>query len=105
MPEPVSGPDHRPAGELVPQAVRRLVVHQLVGAIDEARGAEHERLVVAGHAGIVEDPGAAQRAVRERHRHAADHVVEHLVPVQDAQRVGARIALDLDPEHQLVVVR
>ena len=96
-------PHNGPVEELVPKRIRLAVVHQLVRAIEEARGAEDEGLGPPRHLGLEKDARAAQRAVGERHGHPADHVVEHLVPIEDAQRIGARITLNLDAEHELVV--
>ena len=96
---------HRLAGELAPQAVRFPVEHQLVGAVQQAGGPEHERLLARRDAGLVQDARTAERAVGERDRDAAHRVVHHLVPAEDAQRVGPRVAGDLDAEHRVVVVQ
>ena len=37
------------------------------------------------------------------HRHAADHIVEHFVPVHDAQGIGTGIAVDRYAEHRFVI--
>jgi hypothetical protein len=95
-------PDHGAAGELVPEASGRLVVHQLVGAVEKARGAEDEGLVPALDRGLEQDAGAAERAIGKAHRHATDDVVEHLVPVHDAERIGPGIAVDGDAEDRLL---
>ena len=50
---------------------------------------------------LVDDGGVAQRAVRHRDRHAADDVVDDLVPDQDAQRIGAGDAVDDQADHRL----
>ena len=55
--------------------------------------------------GEIEDHGAAERAVDARHRHAADGVDEHLVPGEDALRIGAGVAVDGEAEDDVVVIQ
>ena len=85
---------HRLAGQLVPERARLPVVHQLVAAIEKART---NRRCTSGRRTprpSIGDPRAAQRAVSQRDRHAADDVVGHLVPVEDAQRISPRFAVE-----------
>ena len=49
------------------------------------------------------DAGVAQRAVGHRDRDAVDGVVDDLVPGHHPQRVGARLAVDGQREHGVVV--
>ena len=85
-----------------PQGLGGLVVHELVGAVEKAAGAK--RVVHSLVLGVVEDHGAAERAVHARDRHPPDRVDEHLVPAEDALRVGPGVAVDRDAEHDVVVV-
>ena len=50
---------------------------------------------VEHHAGI------AQGAIGHQHRNAADGFVDDLVPQEDAQGIGAGIAIDDDTDHRL----
>ena len=95
--------NHRPAKELVPQGIGLLVIHQLVRAVEKTGGAEDKRGLAPVNAGVIQNARPTQGAVGEGHRHTADDVVEHLVPVHDAQRVGTRITVDGDTEHLFVV--
>lgn len=61
-------------------------------------------MIAARDAAIEENAGAAKRAIGEAHGHAAHHIVHHLVPIGDAERIGARIAVDIDAEDRIVVV-
>ena len=93
----------RLAGKLVPQAVGLAIEHQLVGAVEEAGGAEDKRRIPAIDLGLEKDAGAAQSAVGERHRHAADDIVEHFVPAHDAERIGPNVAVDLNAKDEITV--
>ena len=84
------------AGELLPEGVGGAVVHELVRAVEETAGAEAVDLVA--DATVVEDGAPAEGAVGERNGDAADGVVDHLVPVDDAAGVGAGVAVDLDAD-------
>ena len=88
------------AAELIPQRPGRAVVHQLVRPIEQP--ARPEAVHLALQAAVVDDRAAAQRAVGQRHRHAADRVVDHLVRGDDAHREGARVPVDRDA-HDLVL--
>ena len=99
---PDQRPDHRRPPHGAPQRLGSLVVHELVRPVEETAGAKG--VVYPCVLGEVEDHGAAERAVHAGHRHAADHVDEHLVPAEDALRIGACIAVDGDPEHDVVVL-
>jgi hypothetical protein len=72
------------------------VVHELVGAIEKAAGAQI--VPDTGVLGLVRDHRAAQGAVDPRQRHSAHLVDEELVPAEDPTRIGARVTVDLDPE-------
>ena len=54
---------------------------------------------------LVRDDGAAERAIDDRHLDAADAVERHLVPRENALRVGARLAVDGDAEHDVAVAQ
>ncbi len=104
--ERYAGPDERArdglAGKLIPQCVGLPVEHQLVGTIQETGRAELEGLVTARDGSPEENAGTAQGAVCERDRYAADHVVEHLVPIHHPKRIGTGVAVDLHPEDEFV---
>ncbi len=53
--------------------------------------------------GVKEDHGTAQGAVDAGDRHTADRVDEHLVPGENALRIGAGVAVDRETEHDVVV--
>ncbi len=55
--------------------------------------------------GVIEEHGTAQGAVHPGDRHAADRVDEHLVPGEDAFRIGAGVAVDGEAEHDVVVLQ
>ena len=61
-------------------------------------------MIAARDAAIEENAGAAKPTIGEAHWHAANHIVHHLVPIGDAERIGARIAVDIDAEDRIVVV-
>ena len=100
MPDLASFPTTGPPGELIPERLRLGVVHELVRPIEKAGRAEDKRLPATGDSGVEEDARPAQRAVGEGHRDAAYHIAKHLVPVEDTERIGARVAIDADPEDQ-----
>ena len=50
---------------------------------------------------MVGNGGAAQRAVRQRKGHAANGVISHLMPIDDAQRVGVGLAVEGDAKNGL----
>ena len=54
---------------------------------------------------VVDECRVAQRAVGDRDRHPADGVVDDLVPRHDLHRVGARLAVDGEGEHWLVLLQ
>ena len=103
MPDLASFPTTGPPGELIPERLRLGVVHELVRPIEKAGRAEDERRPTVADPGVEEDARPAERAVGEGHRDAAYDVVNHLVPVEDAERIGARVAIDADPEDQFPV--
>jgi hypothetical protein len=90
----------RLARHLAPQRVRLAVDQEVVAFVEEAGGGEGE--LAPGGVGPVEDARAATGAPGQGDRHPADLVVGHRVPVQDAQRVGPGVAVDLDAEDRLV---
>ncbi len=86
--------------ELRPQALRALIVEHQVALVELARHAESERLA-AGLAAV--DGGALdQRAEGHRERRSRHRVVDHLVPVENLDRVGARPPLDDHADHLVV---
>ena len=116
-PFPPGGRDHRPrvqlqvaAGELanhrdplerVPQALRLVVEHQLVRAVQEPARAERQMPAVR-HA-LERDHRPAQRAVDDGQLDPAQPVERHLMPGQDAFRIGPRLAVGRDAEHDVIV--
>src|SRR5690242_15178871 len=61
-------------------------------------------MIAPSDAAVEENACAAKRAIGEAHGHAAHHIVHHLVPIGDAQRIGASIAVDFDAEDLVVIV-
>ena len=94
---------HWTARELVPKRIRLVVVHELVGAVEKARRSEDKGFASSFHPRIEKDPRSAQRSVGKRNRNASDHVIKHLMPVHESQRIGANVTIDLDAEDELVL--
>ena len=93
--------DHRFPLERVPQALRLVVEHQLVRSVEEPAGAE--RQVPAVHHALERDHRSAQRAVHDGQLHAPQPVERHLVPGEDALRVGAGLAVERNAEDDVAV--
>ena len=60
-------------------------------------------VTIGGFAAVEHHRGVAQRAEGHRDGHAADHVVDDLVPGQDAQRIGADVVADREADDRLAV--
>ena len=76
-----------------------MVIHDHVEAAQAARIAEFQDLAI--EAAVENHAGIAQRTVADKYWDTTDGVVDDLVPEQDAQRVGAEIAVDTDAENRL----
>ena len=88
------GSDDRPPRRLLPERMRRAVVHHQVAVAEQAGDAELEHLFA--DRALEGDRGVAERAERHRDGLAADHVVDDLVPGEDVERIPARVAVELD---------
>ena len=88
------------SGDLPPVRACRPVHHDQVGLVERAGVAEAEHPAV--DAAVVDDPAAAQRAVADQDGQPVESVVDHLVEVQDLERVGIGLVTGLVPEHQVV---
>jgi hypothetical protein len=75
---------------LLPPALGLPVVHDEVRVAQLARGAEIENQAI--DPAIESDRRVAQRAVGDGDRHIAHGIVDDLVPREDPQRVGPRLA-------------
>ena len=95
-------PDDAGAGELLPPRLGLPVVHDEVAEAKPPRRAEVEHHRV--EAAVEDDRGVAEWAERHRDRGAAQLVVRDLVPDEDLERVGARLAAQLDRDDRLVRV-
>ena len=91
--------DDRLAEELLPPAFSLAVVHHQVRVPELAGGAEIEHPVADPP--VEDDGGVAQGTEGDRDRHAAYGVVGDLVPHQDLQRIGPRVAVDDHADHRL----
>ena len=80
-----------------------MVVHQLVGAVEESTGAE--LVVFPVDRRSVEDHRTAEGAVHAGEVLATNGVLEHLVPGHDALGVCTFIPVDRDGEHDVVIVQ
>src|SRR6516225_253049 len=80
------------APELLPPALGLTVVHHEIGVSEFARRAEIEHAIF--HRTFENERGITERAIGDRHRCASDHVVHDLVPDQNANGIGPRIAVD-----------
>ena len=93
-------PDDRLSQLLVPEGQGLAVVHDLVAAIQEAGRSEGGLDIV--ELAAVRDACAAERAVGQRDRLAAEDVVRHLVRVHDAERICPVLPVDRHAEDALV---
>ena len=78
------------------------VVHQLVGPIEHSRSAKDGRFAV--DSGGIHDSGPAKRSPHERYGFSANHIVDHLVGVDDSQRVGPALSFNGYSEHPVIGV-
>ncbi len=78
--------------DLVPERLCSAVVEHEVAVVQDPRNSELGDL--AAHDPADADGRAAQRAPGDRNRNARDRVVDDLVAIQDARRVGALVAAE-----------
>ena len=88
-------PQTLPGGrEIVGSA--RSVVEQQIGLEQQSRNAEGQRLPT--HPPVEDREPLRDRVVRDPDRNATNDVVDHLVPHEEAQRVGAHLVADEQPD-------
>ena len=78
------------------------VVHQLVGPIEHSRSAKDGRFAV--DSGGIHDSGPAKRSPHERYGFSANHIVDHLVGVDDSHQVGPALSFNGYSEHPVIGV-
>ena len=84
--------------------MRLPVEHQLVGPVEKPRRPEDEG-GLSVLTGLEQDARTAKGAIGQGDGHTADHLVEHLVPAHDPQRISPRVAVDRNPEDQIVIAQ
>ena len=89
------------AGDLLPQRLSDVVPHHQIRLAQQPGDAEAQNVAV--NSPVESDCGVAQRAVGDGERDAAYLVVDDLVGGEDAQRVEAGDAFDLEQHPDLVV--
>ena len=99
-PAPVVAPTDRFTCQLRPQRARLEVIHHEVAAIEQARNTEAKPHAV--DRGFERDATHAQWTPGDQHRLGADTIIDHFVPVQNAYRVGTRLATHLDAKYVIV---
>ncbi len=93
-------PADRLAQQLRPKRLGRAVVEQHVAVVEQARDAE--RCALACHPCAEGHARAAQRAIGDGDEFAAEAVVDDLMPVEDANGVGAHHAAACQAEHAVL---
>ena len=89
---PVSVADQRLPGGLLPPRFGLAVVHHEVAEAEVAGRPEVVQRAV--HGALEDERRVAQRAEGHDDRHATQRVIGDLVPDQDGQRIGPRLAVD-----------
>ena len=88
---------------LLPPAFALTIIHYHIRSTQLPRDPKREHL--PPHAAIKAHSRVTERAKRHSHRHAAHLVIHNFVPHQIAQRIGARLAQDLQRDHSLACAK
>lgn len=94
---------HGAPGNLRPKRFGCAVLKEHAAVVEQPRNAKARGL--PGHACIQGDARAAQRAVGDGNRFVAEAVVDDLVPVEDARRLGTRDAVARNAENTVASAR
>src|SRR5260370_19753452 len=98
---PAHGAHNGVAPELLPPALRLTVVHHEIRVSEFARRAEIENPIL--HRAFENERGIAERAVGDRHGRTPDNIVHDLVPDQNAQGNGPRVAANGERDERLCI--